>query len=82
MPGTVVDQPLVDLVGNDHQVVFNGDLGQLLQHTLGQYTASGVAGGDEDHCPGAGGDFGADLVQVDLIAGLLPQQIRDRDCAQ
>ena len=79
MLGSVIDQPLIYLVGDDHQVVAQDDVGQPLQGLLRQHAAGGVVGGDDHNGPGLGGDLGLDLLQVQLIAVFLPQFVSDRD---
>ena len=77
--GSVIDQPLIYLVGDDHQIVAQDDVGQPLQGLLRQHAAGGVVGGDDHNGPGLGGDLGLDLLQVQLIAVFLPQFVSDRD---
>ena len=77
MLGSIIHQPLVDLVGNHHQVVLLDNGGQLLEHILLQHAAGGVVGGDDDHGPGPGGDLRPDLPEIHLIAVLLFQAVGD-----
>jgi len=51
-----VDQPVVDLVGDDQQVMPGGDGRDLLQPGAGHHRAGRVVGVADQDGPGAGGD--------------------------
>src|SRR5690606_15032516 len=79
--GVVVEDLVVDLVGEQDQVVLAGNLHQLLQALPGVHRAGGVVRVDQHQRPGVGGDLGADVVQVGEPAGLLVAQVVHRIAA-
>ena len=56
------DEFFVDFVGEDDDVFFDGDIGELLQGINGIDTARGVTGAVEHEHAGAGGDGVAELI--------------------
>ena len=67
----VIGQAVVDLVGQDIQVVVHAHLGDALQLAAAVHHAGGVAGVVQDHALGFGGDGGGELLGGDLkVLGL------------
>ena len=64
MLGFVVEDLVVDLIGENNQVVLAGDLHDLLQQLFGVDRAGGVVGVDDHDPAGARRDFGADIVKI------------------
>ena len=64
MLGAVEDQVLVHLVGDHQQVALAGEFGDRGELGAGQDRAGRVVRGVEQDQPGARGDGGAQLVQV------------------
>src|SRR5699024_1279799 len=60
----VVEDLVVDLVGQDHQAVLAGDLDDVLQHVLGVDGPGGVVGVDHHDRLGALGDPVGDVGDV------------------
>ena len=65
MCSALEDQVLVHLVRDHEQVALDGELGDGGQLLAGQDGAGRVVRGVEQDQPGAGGDRGAQLVQVE-----------------
>ena len=78
---TVHDQTVVDLVGEDDQLVLPGDLDDLLQNLLGVQRTGGVIGVDDDDGLGAGVDLLADVGDVGEPLGLLVAAVVDSGTA-
>ena len=53
----VHNQTVIDLIGEDHQLMLPGHLHDLLENFLGIQRAGGVVGIDDDNGLGAGGDL-------------------------
>ncbi len=64
MDGVVVEDLVVDLVGQDEQAVLPGDLQHPLQDARAVHGARGVVRVDDDHRLGARGDLGPQVLQV------------------
>ena len=67
----VIGQAVVDLIGDDIDVLLHTDLGDLLQLLAAVHHAGGVGGVVEDHALGLGGDGSGELLRSDLeVLGL------------
>ncbi len=75
MDGVVVDDPVVDLVGEDHQAVAAGEVEDALDDLLRIDRAGGVVGVDDDHGPGPVGDLRRHVVQVGVPVGRLVAEV-------
>ena len=73
--GAVVQDLVVDLVGEQDQVVLARDLGELLQHFTRIDCTGRVVRVDHDHRPGVGSDLAADIVDIRVPVGLLVAQV-------
>ena len=62
----VIDEVVIDLVGDHIQVILHTHLGDGLQLTAGVHHAGGVGGIVQDHALGFGGDGGSQLFRSDL----------------
>lgn len=62
--GIVVQDLVVDFVGENNQVVLTGDLDDLLQQFFGINGARRVIRVNDDDSTGAWRNFGADIVEV------------------
>ena len=71
MGGAVVEDLVVDLVGEDDQLVLPGDLDDALQHVIRIQRPGGVVGVDDDDGLRALGDLRAHVVQIGQPAGAL-----------
>ena len=65
------DQAIIDLIGEDHELVPARDLDDALQDLLGVQRARGVVGVDDDDCLGALGYLGLHVVQIGVPLVLL-----------
>jgi hypothetical protein len=74
----VVQDLVVDLVGEDDQPVAPGDLDQRLQHLARVDRAGGVVGVDHQQCPGAVSDLGLEVGEVRGPVGLLVAEVVHR----
>jgi hypothetical protein len=79
--GAVVEHLVVDLVGEDDQLVLAGDLDDLAQQLVGIQRAGRVVGVDEDDGAGGRADLAADVGQVGQPAGALVAQVMARRAA-
>ena len=79
---SIIAQPFIDFIRDDHDVILDGDVGQFFQHLFGQDPAGGIAGGDQDQGFGLGGDLTADFVQVQLVVIFFFQGIENGDGTQ
>ncbi|MNC40177.1 hypothetical protein D3C75_888700 [compost metagenome] len=75
MLGVVVEDLVVDLVGEDHQVVLPGDFDDLLQHFLRIHRAGRVVRVDQQDRPGIAGNLRLDVVDVRVPVRLLVAQV-------
>ncbi|MNQ61612.1 hypothetical protein D3C85_759330 [compost metagenome] len=75
MHGLVVEDLVVDLVGEEHQVVLTRQFHHAFQHFLGIHGAGGVVRVDDHHGLGVRGDLGLDVFQVRPPVGLLVAQV-------
>ena len=62
----VVDQPVVDLIGDEDQVMLFGDLRNLGQHVAAGHRAGGIVGIADEDGLGARGDGLPDARRIDL----------------
>ena len=74
-----INQLFIDLVGNHHKVMADGQVGQTLQRLIGLHHTGGVAGTVDDQHTGPVSDERFQLLQVDLEVIFLPQLVADRD---
>jgi hypothetical protein len=65
----VVDDVLVDLVGDGGEVVGLAERGEAVELVGGPDLAAGVRGGAHDDAAGARGDGGGEAVEVDVPRG-------------
>ena len=65
------NQAVIDLVGEDHQVVLSGQLYDLQQHILGVQRTGGVVGVNDNDCLGLGSNLAAHIVDVRIPLRLL-----------
>ena len=79
--GVVIDQAVIDLVGDDVDVLLHADLGQSLQLLPAVHGAGGVAGVVQDHALGLGGNGGGELLGGDLEFVSLGGMDDDRNAA-
>ena len=82
MLAAVIDEPLVDLVGDDQKIVADGDPGQLLKDRAGKDSAGGIVGSHDDDCLGLIGDLGLDLFDVQLIVVFFFKLVLDGLCSE
>ena len=75
---TVINDLVVDLIGNHPDIVLQGHLGQLLQLLPGVRSPRGIAGIVENQGPGLGGDGLLQLLGGELEAVLLQGLHNDR----
>ena len=76
MLGIVVNDTVVDLVGEDHQVVLPGEIDDLAQHRLAVYGAGGIVGVDHHDTPGVAVHLGGDVGHIRLpVIGLVAQVV-------
>ncbi|MND59908.1 hypothetical protein D3C80_511260 [compost metagenome] len=73
--GVVVEDLVVDLVGEEHQVVLARQFHHAFQHFPGIHGAGGVVRVDDHHGLGVRGDLGLDVFQVRPPVGLLVAQV-------
>src|SRR5699024_2941611 len=62
--GLLEEDLLVDLIGEDHQIVAAGDVHQGFDHLFAVDGAGGVVRVDDHQGVGIGGDLGLDVLQV------------------
>jgi hypothetical protein len=74
----VVQDLVVDLVGEDDEPVLAGDFHHFQQELAAVDGAGGVVGVDQHYALGAGADLGLDVVQVRVPVGLLVAHIVHR----
>ena len=65
MTGAVVEEVFVHLVGEDEEVVREGELREQLQLGAGEDLTAGVRGGVQDEAAGAGSDCRAETVEIE-----------------
>ncbi len=74
MLGFVVEDLIVDLIGENNQVMLPGDLDDLLQQFFGIDRAGGVVGVNDHDPAGARRDFCADIVKIrEPVSGFVTQ---------
>ena len=78
MDGAVVEDLVVDLVGEQHQVVLAGQLDHAFQHFPGIHRTGGVVRVDDHHRPGVRRDLRLDVFEVRPPVGLLVAQVVHR----
>ncbi len=78
MDGVVVQDLVVDLVGEDHQAVAACQVEDALHDLLRVHRSGGVVGVDDDHGLGAVGDLRRHVGQVGVPLGLLVAHVVDR----
>lgn len=78
MLNAVHDQPVVDLVGKQDQVMLPSQFHDALQHRPGIDCAGGVVGVDDHNALGLGGDFAAHILQIGVPVLLLVAEIAHR----
>ncbi len=78
MHGVVVQDLVVNLVREHHQIVLARQFQHAQQHFLGIHRTRRVVRVDDDHGFGVGSDFGFDISQVRPPVGLLITQVVHR----
>ncbi len=63
--GAVVQEVLVDFVGDDEEIVLDGEIGDDFKLGAGEDFAAGIGWGVDDDAAGTRGDGGAEVVEVD-----------------
>ena len=79
--GVVEQDLLVDLVGDDHQVVAARDVDEALDDLLAVHRPGRVVGVDDHERVGVLGDLGLDVGEVGVPAVLLVAAVVHRDAA-
>ncbi len=81
MLGVVVEDPVVDLVREDHEVVPAGDLDDAGQRLAAVDRSGRVVRINDYYCPGPGGDLACDVVEVGHPVGGLVAHVVDGPAA-
>ena len=77
-----VDQALIDLIGEDDDILLDGNLCETLKRLSGQHAAGGVIRGNKNQNLGLVGDLFPNFLQIHLVAVLFLQSVADRNCAE
>jgi hypothetical protein len=64
---SVVHEVFVDLVGDDDQIVLDGNLADTAEFVVGEHGAGRVVRGVDQQDLGAWGDGGAEFVEVEAV---------------